>query len=225
MTIVRSQLPQLLAILVSLFISGCAHPPAPFSPGGFKLQPPGPVAECKSDKFCLQILIMYSPNICSHAALRLQAPDRPPLFWDPAGGYGREGSRTSARSNDILEIPPTLNQYLQFRTEIPTDTAEIFEWYISKKDMDGIYTILSTGTGPEHPQGDFSTQGTGFFCASHISDFLNRFGGDIIQVEQNFFPHNLARQLYEQDPGRVILATFRQGRVFFKLLDRRLSSP
>ncbi|MCP4343126.1 MAG: hypothetical protein GY799_30690 [Desulfobulbaceae bacterium] len=133
--------------------------------------------------------IMYGKRFCAHAALRLQHPPRKTLFWDPAGEYGNDGSVFTERNRDIiLENPPSLNEYIFFRTEITTTAAEFFEWQIPVHKADALYDSLANGTDESHPEGKFTTQGAGFFCSYHVSDFLERFVNDIIAVKNGILP-------------------------------------
>jgi hypothetical protein len=38
-----------------------------------------------------------------------------------------------------------------------------------------------------------------------IAKFLHRFAEDVVEVNTVFFPHNLAKQLYKQNPDRIII--------------------
>ncbi len=202
-------------VLLSLLILGCAHKPTPFLPlKAISTQISSKILEDKKDQAILQVLIMYSSSFCAHTALRLSDPENGAVFWDPAGGYGLEGSVSVKRNKDlIVNDAPTLNNYIRFRTEIPTKTVEIFEWKITQETANKFYTILINGTDRFHTKGKFSTQGQGFFCGADVSDFLNRFGTDFIQVKKIFFPHDLERQLYLKLPDRVIIVDIDMGKI------------
>ena len=197
----------ILVLAIPLMAQGCGHKPAPFLPlDAVKTRIPVQNLEDQKGQASLQVLIMYSATHCSHAALRLYYPHKGAIFWDPAGGYGLEGTASAKRENDlILEGAPTINDYIRFRTEIPTRMLEIFEWSIALDIAENLYTILSNGTDKSHPRGRFSTKGTGLFCGAHISDFLNRFALDLFHVEKVFFPHDLSKQLYKKKPDRIII--------------------
>ncbi|MGB3211709.1 MAG: hypothetical protein WBB19_13480 [Desulforhopalus sp.] len=196
--------------ILTLMTSGCFHSPAPYVPADAAVSVQGEtITECQNTMSCLQILIMYGSHICAHAALRLEYPTGKSLFWDPAGGYGKAGSVFAERDRDVIHRnAPTLNEYIFFRTEIETAAAEIFEWRIEAQQADKLYNILSRGTDDAAPEGKFSPQGAGLFCSSHVSEFLQRFAGDLLTVEKVFYPHALAKQLYTQSPDRVIIINF-----------------
>lgn len=197
----------LLVLAITFMILGCGHKPTPFLPlKASKVHIASKNLEDKKGRAGIQVFIMYSSAFCSHTALRLYHPDKGALFWDPAGGYGIEGKTYVKREKDIiLTDTPTINDYIRFRTEIPTKTMEIFEWEISLDTADQFYSVLLNGTDKFHPNGRFSTKGKGLFCGAHVSDFLERFGSDLFQVKKVFFPHDLSKQLYKNRPYRIII--------------------
>ena len=50
-------------------------------------------------------------------------------------------------------------------------------------------------------------------CGLSIAKFLHRFADDIIKVNTVLFPHNLAKQLYKQNPDRVII--YRDEKLYY----------
>lgn len=202
-----------LFLFSMIFLTGCGHGPVPFLPQNWsateiqhhELDDVGGQAR-------LQVLVMYSGASSVHAALRIVSPHKGPLFWDPAGGYGRDGSARAQRVRDVIvENPPTLAEYLVFRREIPTAATEIFEWRLPPQLSNTLYDILADGADGSHPNGKFNTRGIGMFCGANVSDFLSRFVRDIMLVQKVIYPHDLARQLYRQYPDRVIIV--RDGRL------------
>jgi len=180
----------------------------------------------------LHILVMYRGTSCVHTTLRVYCRTNGPVFWDPAGGYAakhryagqaRRHMRFDApvkegpvRENDVLvEKVPGLNQYLDWRKRIDTDAVEIFEFNISDEQAEEIWTILRYGTKRSHPKGRFSTNAIGGLCGFSVAKFLHRFAEDIVNVDTVWHPHNLAKQLYEENPDRVII--YRDGQLSFYL--------
>ena len=202
-----------LFLLATFFLAGCGHGPVPFLPRTWS------ATEIRThdlddvgDQARLQVLVMYNDISSIHAALRIFSPHKGPVFWDPGGGYGRDGSVRAKRVRDvILEEPPGLKDYLAFRREIPTIATEIFEWRLPPQLSNTLYDVLADGADGSHPNGKFNTRGIGLFCGANVSDFLNRFGRDIMLVKKVIYPHDLARQLYNQYPDRVIIV--RDGRM------------
>ena len=197
----------ILLLAITFLIMGCGHKPNPFLPlEAKKTQIPSNHLEDQKGRASLQVFIMYSSSFCAHAALRVYHPGRGAIFWDPAGGYGVDGNVYVKRKKDvILDGAPSINDYIRFRTEIPTRSLEIFIWQITLDKADDLYAILLDGTDEVHPKGAFSTQGKGLFCGAHVSDFLNRFASDLFYVEKVFFPHDLSKQLYKKEPDRIII--------------------
>lgn len=201
----------ILTLIFINFTSGCAHSPLPFVPKELEKIPGGEkVKECGSDISCLQIFILYGSMGCSHAAIRLQVTENDTVFWDPAGGYGIAGSVRATRVKDLVIKPvPTVNEYLQFRTEVPTEAAEIFEFWLERSDAEYLLSVLRQNSEKGNADILFDTQGVGLFCSYHISEFLEKFAGRVIIVKQAFLPHNLAQQLYGENPDRVLVVRFR----------------
>lgn len=192
-----------------LFFSiGCGHAPAPYMPSQieFVTVSPQTLAD-RPDQATLHVLIIYGPASCNHVALRLFSPDKGAVFWDPAGYYGIQGSITAHRKNDILiRDAPSLETYISFRTEteFPSKAMEIFEWQISKKQALRLQQTLIQGAKTALPQpGTFKTKGTGLYCGSDVSGFLDTYAADVMTIEQTFYPHDMEKQLYTQKPDRI----------------------
>lgn len=185
----------------------------------------------------LQVMVMYNKGPCSHVALRLYSKRRGPIFWDPAGGFANEqdnfdneqgnennedhelsinnsGNADSIRQDDIIiKSVPSINEYLAWRKFINTHAAEIFEFNISEDYAENLWTILRNGTKRSHPKGKFHTDAIGGTCGLSIAKFLHRFADDIIKVKSVLYPHNLAKQLYNQNPDRVII--YRDDQLYY----------
>ena len=171
----------------------------------------------------LHVMVMYHKASCKHTALRLYCPSKGPLFWDPAGAFATQirylgpaarHNRDFAtkrymdaeRRDDVMsDKVPSLQQYLDWRKTINTHAVEIFEFNITDSEAEELYTILRYGTKRSHPKGRFSTKAIGLTCGLSVARFLHRFAEDVVEVDTVFFPHNLAKQLYEKNPDRVII--------------------
>lgn len=202
-----------LVFCLLVLISSCAHSPLPFVAKGLKRVPGSQKDnECSSNTSCLQIFIMYGEFSCAHTALRVQINENKTVFWDPAGGYGIAGSVNAVRVKDLVISPvPTVSEYLEFRSVIPTEAAEIFEFEIERRDAEYLYNVLSQSSKESDPEASYDTQGVGLFCSYHVSEFLEKFAGRVLSVKQVFFPHSLAKQLYTQRPNRVLVVQFSNG--------------
>ena len=193
--------------------AGCIHMPAPHLPSTWIGTPAGMEAiDDKSGQARIQIIIAYGTIVDNHAALRLVCPGRQDIFWDPGGGYNVETAPQTRWNDLIIEDPPDLKTYLEFRKNTHYDDAvEVFEWDITTSQARALYDVLWNGTGADHPAGRFGSDTPGLFCSTAISDFLGRFATDIMTVNDTYFwPNELARELYTQSPDRVMI--FRAGR-------------
>jgi hypothetical protein len=188
--------------------TGCLHRPSPYMPEDWPRYPA--VAESLAHEAeipRLQIIIGYFAWWPNHTALRLAAPDRPVLFWDPGGGYGLEPPRRERIRDVILEGAPDIPTYLPFRWYNNDALIEIFEWRLSDAEALRLHNILMAGAGiTPDPAIDFDTDTPGFFCASAISEFLHRFGSPTMRLEgHTVSPARLSHYLYRQHPDRVLL--------------------
>lgn len=191
-------------LVLLLAMSGC-HSPAPFLPINWAPKEINPLSLEDSQQAKLHVFIMYSSRMCSHTTLRIYAPGHGVVFWDPAGGYGTpEYPVVAKRRSDLVVDPiPSVLEYIDFRQYLPTSRAEIFEFNLSGEKAIQMIDILRSG---KHSDGGrFITRTDAFYCSSSISEFLERYAGDEIRVTKEFFPHNLARQLYQNKPARVFI--------------------
>lgn len=161
----------------------------------------------------LQVIIMYGKQFCSHTALRLYVPGKGTMFWDPGGGYGTKHLSHVRRSNDVIkDKAPNIAQYIQWRhdSDLPTGGIEIFDYTLTRKQALELWTILyQGGVAKNHPKHPFNTNAAALFCGHSVSDFMERFLGNKAKVRQDFLPHNLSAQLYQQPFDQLII--YRNG--------------
>jgi hypothetical protein len=50
-------------------------------------------------------------------------------------------------------------------------------------------------------------------CGLAIARFLHRFAENIVEVDTVLYPHNLAKQLYRENPDRVIV--YRDNHLYY----------
>lgn len=221
----RRDLPsKLIAALVftaMLTVTGCFHRPSPFMPDDWpRYTAEADILTADPAAPRLQIIIGYFDLWPNHTALRLVAPDRPVIFWDPGGGYGSTRPPFHARTRDlIVDRAPDIPTYLPFRWYNNDALIEIFEWYLTAVEALRMHHVLMAGAGIEtDPAIDFDTETPGFFCAVAISEFLQRFGPPTIRIEQaTASPGRLSRDLYQQRPDRVLLF-YRRDRPQIKVM-------
>ena len=227
----------ILFTFITLTLTGCCfHRTCPMLPKTWNANKCNTKSlEDNNKQAKLHVMVMYNEGPCSHVALRLYSQEKGPIFWDPAGGFANEqgnfgndqgnendedyelsinnpSNLNSIRLNDIItKKAPSINEYLEWRRIIHTHAAEIFEFNISETEAVNLWDILRNGTTRSHPKGKFHTNAMGGTCGLSIAKFLHRFAEDIIKVNSAFYPHNLARQLYKQNPDRVII--YRDGQL------------
>jgi hypothetical protein len=160
----------------------------------------------RPEKARLQVLIASGVAWDNHTALRLVTLGQPVVFWDPGGGYGVAPGNSVRRKDLVVVNPPDLKTYLPFRWKNADAAVEIFEWDLEPAYANKLYEILTQGADKNHPAGRFTTQSVGLMCSIAVSDFLNRFAIEIMDVPKTYFlPHKLARELYSQSPDRVLV--------------------
>ena len=215
--------PRQTAVILCLIVmsaTGCFHRPSPYMPDDWPRYA-APVDSLTADTATprLQIIIGYFDLWPNHTALRLVAPDRPVVFWDPGGGYGIEPPERERIRDIIVDGAPDIPTYLPFRRYNNDALTEIFEWDLSSGEALRMRHVLMAGAGIEpDPEIDFDTDTPGFFCAAAISEFLHRYGAPTFRVaETTSSPARLSQALYQQAPDRVLLF-YRRDRGHFQVM-------
>ncbi len=187
--------------------------PAPHLPSSWKGMAVEPVNFADNPgKGRLQIIVAYGLLVENHVALRLVCPGRQVIFWDPGGEYNLKKAPHTRRDDLIVVDPPDLLTYLEFRDRFNDEVVEIFEWELEADHAMRLYDILNYGTDENHPGGLFKTDTAGFFCSIAVSSFLKRFASDVVTVSDTYFwPNDLARELYTQNPDRVLFFRRKHG--------------
>ncbi len=194
-----------------LSVSGCVHLAHPHAPEDWKKT--SKIVEIselqdQSDKAVLQVLIMSGPFNCSHTALRLYCPAKGALFWDPAGGYGRDDAHvTIPRRYDVFvgDNAASLEDYIKYREIIPTASTEIFQWSPGEEKICEYYDLLANeGITPRH-ESFFKTSTFGIYCNLSVSEFLAKQAHGFSGVKKTFFPHDLSSELYRLNPDEVYI--------------------
>ncbi len=161
-----------------------------------------------------QVIIMYGKHFCSHTALRLYVPGKGAMFWDPGGGYSTKHLSHAVRSSDVIKNKaPSIDQYIQWRhdSKLPVNGIEIFDYTLTGKQALELWAILDQGgVAKNHPKYPFNTNAVGLFCGHSVSNFVERFLGNKVKVRQDFLPHNLSAQLYQQSFDQLIIYRNRQ---------------
>jgi hypothetical protein len=197
----------LILVLLVHLLMGCVHTPAYYRPSAseyvpiemkYVADPPG--------QSLLQVIIVYGRSWAQHSALRLVCLDRPVVFWDPGGSYGKNLPE-EVRVKDLIKInPPDLEMYAKHIWEHSSVEIDVFEWDLKPEYARELYDVLVNGTDSNHPAGRFTTTAVPMFCTDKVSDFLHRFTGNTVIVSESFFrPDSLAKVLYTQSPRRVLI--------------------
>ncbi len=191
-----------LALTVS---GGCCFPHSP--PHRDPLPCSSPPLQTVSTTSEIKILFAYSSASCLHTAMWVYAPGRPALFWDPAGGYGRDFEPFINRSRDILVTAPSLDEYLAFRWTIETRSVELFEFTLPSTLSTHFEEILRQDPGSSKEDSAYNPEAPGLFCSYVISNFIKKFGKSRFSIDTHIFPHNFAQDLYSSYPDRVTIFT------------------
>jgi hypothetical protein len=197
-----------ITLLTFLAAFGCVHRPSPHMPDDWpRLHAGAENLGHGAETPRLQVIIGYFDWWPNHAALRLVAPERPVVFWDPGGGYGRKTPRRERIRDVIVDGAPDIPTYMPFRWFNNDALTEIFEWALSDEEALRMHRVLMAGAGIDpDPAIDFDTDTPGFFCAAAISEFLHRFGAPTIHIAgRTVSPARLSHYLYQQHPDRVLL--------------------
>ncbi len=215
-----SRLTALTLGLIVLTANGCFHRPSPYMPADWpRLPASAENLAVTAETPRLQIIIGYFDLWPNHTALRLVAPDRPVVFWDPGGGYGVQPPKHVRVRDVIVDRAPDIPTYMPFRWYNNDALTEIFEWDLPDAEALRMHHVLMAGAGIEpDPAIDFDTETPGFFCAIAISEFHHRFGPPFLWVETTTAsPARLSRALYGQHPDRVLLF-YRRDRPGFQVM-------
>ena len=222
-----SKLTALTLWLLVLTATGCFHRPSPYMPTEWPRRPATAASlQVAAESPRLQIIIGYFDLWPNHTALRLVAPDRPVIFWDPGGGYGLKPPKRARIRDVIVDGAPDIATYMPFRWYNNDALTEIFEWDLSDSEALRLHHVLMAGAGIEpDPAIAFDTETPGFFCAAAVSDFLHRFGPPALWVETTTnSPARLSQSLYGQNPDRVLLF-YRRDRPGYQVMTPPPEAP
>lgn len=188
-----------LLLLLIILASGCMHRSLNNIPRNWQGSVVDPVAlNDRPDVATVQLLIVYGSFSCNHTASRYYCPGKGALFWDPGGGYGTKGYVQVDRSEDIIvRNIPSLNDYLYWRTLVPTVATEIFVWEGNNEKICGLYDRVAAASVNDRITG-FDADANGLFCSVATSKFLRDYAQDLMQVKKWGMPHNLSQQLHQQ---------------------------
>ena len=196
-----------LIFLSVIMCVSCMHGPLPNLPKNWTGEVVSPmVLEDKPDVASLQLFIMYGGLGCNHTASRFYCPGKGALFWDPGGNYGAEGFvEVTKQFSVVTGSVPTANDYLHWRTLIPTMATEIFIWEGKDRDICELYDRIMTASSGIRVDG-FTTSTSAMFCSTATSEFLQDFAGELLTVDKWGLPHNLSKQIYQQgEPDRIYI--------------------
>jgi hypothetical protein len=192
------------SLLIALLLAsvGC-HSGHALVPSGWTIAKAQPLAATQPAVGHLQVFICYGDPGSNHSAVRIETPDRPPLFFDPGGKFGAVGLHRVMRYRCvILDHVPSVPEYWNWRTDFCGERwMEMFEWDLPPDRADRLWQVLKDGS---QKKGDFDPDYVGLACTLGVSDFLRQYGEPNVHLQQRFFiPHNLAAYLWTQRPDRV----------------------
>lgn len=194
------------AVLFVCFLSVSCHGPNPHLPSSWTRERVDPLTMAEDPELAeMHVFIIYASHMCSHTVLRIHHPDIGVVFWDPAGGYGTpEYPVKATRIRDLVIKPiPSVFDYFEFRQFLPTDSMEIFEFDLDPELAAEMIRVLRTGIAGG--KGAYDTETDPFYCSSSISKFLSTHARDRFPIDRYFYPHDLAKRLYQLKPKRVLI--------------------
>ena len=103
--------------------------------------------------------------------------------------------------------------HIQWRhkSRLAANGIEIFDYTLTKNKALELWAILEQGgVAKDHPKHPFDTNAAGMFCGHSVSNFVERFLGNKVKVRQDFLPHKLSAQLYQQPFDNLIIYRNRQ---------------
>lgn len=163
----------------------------------------------------LQLIVTYSDQRSTHAALRLEHPWRGALFWDPAGNYGIVTKNDDAawksppvrRQNDLIKSHvPSLSTYWRYAVATEDTAMEVLEWTLTEKRAAEIFDVLQSGAQEGRTAEEFSTKTAPPYCSAALSDFFRQFGAGLVTVADSYiWPSDLADHLRDQHPHRRLV--------------------
>lgn len=151
-------------------------------------------------------MIAYGASTCQHTAMWLKKEGKSPLFWDPAGAFGKEHEPRASRRRDLVDRVISREEYLRFRGVIHTNWVELFRFDLPSEQAAHLYTVLLRGASdPDDPKG-YDPNTAGMFCSYAVSEFLLLHAPDRFPLSgSHIFPHDFAAELYSFSPDRVLL--------------------
>ncbi len=190
---------------MALVIGGC-HSPLP-APAGWHQ------ASAGLSPHRMQVLICYDAAFSSHSGIRLVSPEST-IFWDPGGMFGEGGAGGTGgtggtpggyvRRNSIVDSPPTLDDYWAWRQTFTEKAMQVFEYDLSVAEHAELYGVLDRCRWTVALPDGFTSNWVGGQCCVGTSQFLRRYFRLRVKVSHEYFwPHSLARELWEQPVDRV----------------------
>lgn len=155
----------------------------------------------------IQVFICYGWMTSNHACMRIDGPDHHTLFWDPGGGYGQHNDDIPTKYDLLLDQDAiTTEQVWHYRSVGCNEPAVLmFEWPLTQQEARDLRDVLVEGKRKDGHGGEFKSDVPGGFCSMALSSYLRRFFSHTPLSRRWFWPHNLAKQLWQYKPSRVVL--------------------
>lgn len=155
----------------------------------------------------LQVYICYGRLLSNHTALRLTAPNKPTLFWDPGGTYKQDDPAYARRHDVITKNAPSLDEWWRYRRDgCREPIMEVYQWSLDAKQAQRLHQVLLNRTDPTDPTQTFEPDAGGLQCCKRVSELLMRFSpGRPVVMKKYFWPHELGEHLWDQQPEVVLV--------------------
>lgn len=211
-----------LLLMTAGLVGGCHHagtiphgwrgeplPPDAFASHPVQSQTPGNGDDRAGDgdRGQLQVFICYGKVLSNHCVLRLTAPGKQTLMWDPGGTYGQFDPKYARRHDVLTQNATSVDQWWRYRRDGCLEPVmEVFQWELDPGQANRLHALLLTGEDPTDPTQTFEPSGAALQCSNKVSEFLMRFAdGRPFVPHKMFWPHDLGEHLWTQSPDRVMV--------------------
>ena len=156
----------------------------------------------------LQIIICYDQVLNTHAAVRLEMPDRSAVYWDPGGAFAQGDVTHYLRRRDVVANPtPSLQEIWQHRSNSLGNTEmAVFEWELPPQRVSELMQSLLDGAEGRNTPNAYDPNCHPADCAVTVCDFLQKRAAEVIQIPWKWrYPTEIGEHLWSQNPTRVLL--------------------
>lgn len=156
----------------------------------------------------LQIIVCYDQVLNTHAAVRLEMPDRSAVYWDPGGAFAQGDVTHYLRKRDVIANPtPSLQEIWQHRSNsLGNKEMAVFEWDLPPSRVQELMQSLLDGSEGKNTPNAYDPNCRPADCAVTVCDFIQKRADDIVKLSWKWrYPHEIGEHLWSQNPARVLI--------------------